>query len=213
MANLSATSIARNAALALSCAALSACSYVLLPPNVRHVAPVSKAVTEADRKLDQAASQRAAIEAEFAASEHVCYTKFFVNNCLDKAKEKRRSELAVVRSVEIEAEYYKRKVKAEERDRQLAEAQKEDDARAAELAARPPRPEVVEEPAAAAPKPTRVNREAAHAAKMKRIAEKDAAAAAKRAENVKQFEEKRKEAERRQAEREERRAKQAAESK
>ncbi|RJG25379.1 hypothetical protein [Massilia cavernae] len=203
----------RSAALALAMAALSACSYVLLPPNVQHVAPKSNSVAEADSKLETAATRRAAIEAEYAASEQVCYTKFFVNNCLDRAKEKRRSELAVVRAVEIEAEHFKRKEKADERDRQLAAAEKEDQARQAELAARPPRPEPIEETAPPPPKATKVNRDAARAAKVKRQAEKDAAAQAQRAENVRQFEEKRKESERRQAEREERRAKQAAESK
>ena len=92
----------------------------------------------------------------------------------------------MVRAVEIEAEYFKRKEKAEQRDRALAEAQKEDDARAAESAARPPRPEPVEEAPPPPPKKgMKVNREAAHAAKMKRLAEQDAVSQAKRAESRK----------------------------
>jgi hypothetical protein len=209
-----ALSTLRNAALALACAALSACSYVLLPPNVQHVAPPSKSVAEADSKLAAATAQRAAIEAEFAASEQVCYDKFFVNNCLDKAREKRRSELAVVRSVEVEAEYFLRKEKADARDRALAEAQKEFDIEAAQRAANPRPVRVVEEPSPPPkPKPGQVNREKANAAKLKQIADKAQAEAGKRAENVADFERKRAESERRQAARAKRQAEREAEKK
>ncbi|NML59524.1 hypothetical protein HHL21_00135 [Massilia sp. RP-1-19] len=206
-----ALSTLRNAALALACAAFSACSYVLLPPNVQHVAPPSKSLAEADRKLADATARRAAIEAEFAASEQVCYGKFFVNNCLDKAREKRREELAVVRSIEIEAELVQRRAKVDERDRALAETLKEDKAEAAQRAAnpRPPR----EDEAAPPPKPIapRANREATNAAKLKGIAEKEKAEAGKRAANVAAFEKKRQESERRQAERAKRQAERQAE--
>jgi colicin import membrane protein len=191
----------RNAAVVLACAALSACSYVLLPANVQHVAPTSKSLAEADRKLADAIARRTAIEAEFAASEQVCYTKFFVNSCLEKAKEKRREALAVVRSVEVEAELYQRRDKAEARDRALAESQKEFEADAAQRAANP-RPERVVEPAPE-PKPPAApsNRAAENAAKLKRIADKEQAEAGQRARNAANFEKKRLEAERREAER------------
>lgn len=190
----------RAAALALLCAGLSACTTVLLPPNVVHVAPLSHSVEQANRSLELAAQERAAIEARFAASEQVCYTRFFVNSCLDAAKEKRRSGLAAVRAVEIEAEYYKRKADADARDKALAEALKEDEAKAAQRAAEP-KP-VREEPPAAPPKPmsAKVNREAANAAKLKRIAEKEQAEAGKRAANVEKFERKKRESEQRQRE-------------
>lgn len=211
MATPFALSTLRNAALVLACAALSACSYVLLPPNVQHVAPPSTSLAEADRKLAEARERRAAIETEFASSEQVCYNKFFVNSCLEKAREKRREGLAVVRAVEVEAELFQRREKAKARDRALAEAQKEFEAEAAQRAANP-RPERVEEPAPP-PKPiaAQVNREAANAAKLKRIAEKEAAEAGKRAENVARFEKKRQESERRQAERAKRQAEREAE--
>lgn len=204
----------RNAATVLACAALSACSYVLLPPNVQHVAPPSKSVAEADRKLAAATAQRAAIETEFASSEQLCYDKFFVNDCLDKAREKRRSALAVVRSVEIEAEYFLRKEKADARDLALAQSQKEFEAEAAERAANPRPVRVVEEASPPPPpKPGQVNREKANAAKLKRIAEKEQAEAGKRAANVAAFEKKRAESERRQAERAKRQAEREAEKK
>jgi colicin import membrane protein len=201
----------RNAALVLACAALSACSYVLLPPNVQHVAPPSKSLVEAERKLADATAQRAAIEAEFAASEQVCYSKFFVNSCLENSREKRREALAVVRSVEVEAELFQRRDKANARDRALAETLKEAEAEAAQRAANP-RP-VPEEEQAPPPKPiaSKVNREAENAAKLKRIAEQERAEAGKRAENVARFEKKRQESERRQAERAKRQAEREAE--
>ena len=201
----------RNAALVLACAALSACSYVLLPPNVQHVAPPSKSLAEAERKLADATAKRAAIEADFAASEQVCYNKFFVNSCLENAREERREALSVVRAIEVEAELFQRREKANERDRDLAEAQKEFEAEAAQRAANP-RPERVEEPAPP-PKPiaSKVNREAENAARLKRIADKEAAEAGKRAENVANFEKKRQESERRQAERAKRQAERDAE--
>lgn len=211
MAYSFAFSTLRNAALVLACAALSACSYVLLPPNVQHVAPPSKSLVEAERKLADATARRAAIEAEFATSEQVCYNKFFVNDCIDNAREKRREGLAMLRAIEVEAELFQRRDKANARDRALAEALKEDEAKAAQRAANP-RPVREEEPAPP-PKPieTQVNREAANAAKLKRIAEKEQAEAAKRAENVARFEKKREEAERRQAERAKRQAEREAE--
>ena len=201
MATLIARSTLRNTAVVLVCAALSACSYVLLPPNVQHVAPASTSLAEAERKLAGAIARRKAIEAEFAASEQVCYSKFFVNSCLEKAKEKRREALAVVRSIEVEAELYQRRDKADARDRALAETQKEFEADAAQRAANP-RPERVEEPAPA-PKPiaAQANRAAENAAKLKRIAEKEQAEAGQRAQNAANFEKKRQESERREAQR------------
>lgn len=201
-----------RAAAALACAALSGCSYVLLPPNVQHVAPASRSVAEADAKLAQAAARRAAVEAEFAASEQVCYTKFFVNSCLDKAREKRRSELSIVRAIEIEAGYFKRKFKADERDRQVAEAVKEAEA---DAAARAAQPRVAREPEPAPPPkpaPSQVNRAANHAAKARQQLEKEKAEAGMRAENVRRFEQKKADAERKQAERAKRQAERAAET-
>lgn len=201
----------RRAALVLAGAALSACSFVLLPPNVQHVAPPSTSLADAERKLADAALARTAIESNFAASERLCYEKFFVNNCLEEARELRREALAIVRATEVEAELFERRYKANERDRALTEAQKEFEAEDAQRAANP-RPEPVAE-TAPPPKPaaTRINREAANAAKLKRIADKEAAEAGQRAENVAKFEAKRKESERRQAERAKRQAEREAE--
>ncbi len=163
-------------------------------------------VEQADASLAQVKQERAATEAEFSASEAVCYTKFFVNNCLDKAKETRRVRLADVRAREIEANYFKRKNAVDIRDRELEDRAQRD---AAEQADHAPKPHA--NPAdRAAPVPQKVlpaQRQAEHDARVK---QRDAAAAAKageRAQNVKDFEAKQAES----AERQQRVADKAAE--
>ena len=63
-----------------------------------------------------------------------------MNDCLDEAKERHRASLAVQRAVEVEAEYFLRKNKVEERDRAMAEADAEFQAEEARAAAQPPAP-------------------------------------------------------------------------
>lgn len=201
--------IIRMGAAALAAALLAACTTVLLPPNVVPVAPLSHSVEQADHNLAEAAKERAGIEAAYAASEQVCAARFFVNSCLEKAREKRRSALAVVRAVEIEAEYFKRKHSADARDRALAEAQSDEALRAAERAT------VAEQEAAAAaaaraaapPAPpsikpglTPAQRKAEHEARMKRIAAQEKADAPKRAAKAAAFERRKEEAAKRQRE-------------
>jgi colicin import membrane protein len=182
----------------LAAAALSACSTVLLPSNVVPVAPMSHSVEQANHSLAEAARDRANIEAAYAASEEVCSKRFFVNTCLEQAREQRRSALAVVRAVEVEAEHFKRKFSADERDRALAAVAVEDarrvaaaEAAAAAAAAAAPPPEAA--PAQQALPKARVTPEqsaAAHAKKMAGIAARDKAGAEQRAERVAAFERK-----------------------
>ena len=56
--------------------------------------PETHSVEQADARLAQVKKDRDAVEAEFSARESVCYDKFFVNACIDKAKEQRRLRLA-----------------------------------------------------------------------------------------------------------------------
>lgn len=204
--------------IALLAAALGLGGCTLLPPTFTPVVPASTSVAQADRKLEQVAAARAAIEATFASSEQVCYAKFFVNNCLDKAKERRRSALAYQAAIEDEAQYYKRKAEVDERDREVAKAVKEfeaDQARAAAQPAPAPRPEVARPPAA--PKAALSSRGAKRDAKAAERAAQDRADAPKRAANAKAFEERKLEAEQRQrevaAKKAEKAAKAAAEGK
>ncbi|NVM77943.1 hypothetical protein FHW83_003766 [Duganella sp. SG902] len=158
-------------------------------------------VEQADAALVKVARDRAAVNEEYAASERECSAKFFVNNCLDKAKEKRRVELAAIRAVEVDAQHFKRADSVAKRDAELAERARKDAEDAALRAAQPPKAPHEEKAAPAAPAGHRVvDREAEHAAKVKRQEQKDAAEAAKRAANVAAFEKKKAESEHRQAE-------------
>ena len=198
-------------ALLAALASLGACTTVLLPPNVTPVVAPSTSVAQASRRLDEVARERAATLAEFAASEEVCYAKFFVNNCLDKAKEKRRSRLAILRAIEVEAERYKRQAAVDQRDREVAQAVKEFESGEARMAALPVRtPRVVPERAAPAPKAMLKDRSGEYAAKQAERVAQAAAEAPQRAANAKAFEERRLKAEQRKREIEAKLAEKAA---
>jgi hypothetical protein len=194
-------------ALLTAITVLGGCTTVLLPPNVQPVVAPSTSVAQATRRLEEVKSERAAVEAAFAASEQVCYAKFFVNNCLDAVKEKRRSKLAVLRAIEVEAEYYQRKANVEQRDREVAEAIREFEATEARMAAQPaPAPRVVPERMTPAPKPViqeRRSRAAEHAAQAQ-------VAAPQRAASAKAFAERKARAEQRQREVAQKKAEKAA---
>ncbi|WP_215408710.1 hypothetical protein [Janthinobacterium sp. JC611] len=146
--------------------------------------PATLSVDEADAKLKQVASERAAAEDEFAARELECYDKFFVNNCLDKAKEKRRLILVRLRAVEAEANYFKRAESVRLRDLDLARTQESARLDAEQRAAALPKPVKVVAPEPAPPKPegkSLAEREAEHAAKVAKQAAADAAEAPRRA--------------------------------
>lgn len=186
-------------ALMAAAFALGGCTTVLLPPNVTPVVARTTSVADAARKLDKVKIERADVEAEYAASEQVCYAKFFVNNCLDTAKEKRRSALAVLRAVEVEAELFQRKAAVEQRDREVAQAIREFEAGEARLAAMPPPPPPVQvAPKASAPRPALAGRNAKRASKQAQRAAQAPQDAAERAANVVEFEKRKRESEQRQ---------------
>ncbi len=157
-------------------------------------------VEQADTLLAQVAKDRAAVEAEFAESEQVCYTKFFVNNCLDKAKDKRRERLAELRAIEIDANYFKRKSAVEQRDRELTDRNQRDAAEDAKRAANPPAPRVTpeEKPRPQPIKTLPAQRQAEHAAREQQRAARDAAEASERAKKVEDYNRKQAEAAERQ---------------
>ena len=101
-------------------------------------APV-RSVEDADARLAAAARERAATEARFTDSERDCYTRFLVNRCLNKAKEKRRAALAGLRAIEVEASHFKRAAAVDRRDTALAEKHRQDEQEAAARAAAPAR--------------------------------------------------------------------------
>lgn len=201
----------RIAAFAAVAAGLGACTTVLLPPNITPVVTPSTSVDEANRRLEEVRVQRDATQAEYAAREAVCYTRFFVNNCLDEAREKRRSTLANLRAIEVEAEYFKRKAAVDQRDRDVEQAVKQFEAgEAAAAATPPPEPKVPAVRKPVAPKASLAERRAAQEARLARHAAQEQAAAPKRAAKARQFEERRLESLERQREVEKKKAEKAA---
>jgi colicin import membrane protein len=185
----------RAFAAVLALAVLAGCAAVK-PPVQAPVAAPSQSVADADRKLALAQQQRAGAEAAFAASEQVCNAKFLVNRCMDGAREKRRTTLAALRVIEVEAERFKRQAKVDERDQALARSEEEYKANEAKLAAEPPAPPH-QAAAPRAPKPV-ANTQAAQAAKMKKREADDQAGAARRAASVAAYEKRKRESAERQ---------------
>jgi hypothetical protein len=204
-----AQSLLRNAGAVLMLALLAACASKR-PAEVRSALPPTTSVAQADERLAAMAAERAAIESRHAEREAVCYDKFFVNHCLDEAKEQRRVALAAQRAIEVEAEYFKRKNTVEQRDKAMAEAEAKFQAEQAEAAAQPPAaPKKIAPvpPARASSVPGRIARRDARAAQEAAAAPADAAT---RAARVAAFEEKRRKSEERQREVAQRKAERAA---
>jgi colicin import membrane protein len=167
-------------------AGLAACGSAPPVASAPALAP-SRTVAEANARLAAVERERKAIEARFAERESVCYDKFFVNNCLDEAKERRRTALAAQRAIEVEASHYLRQEKVNERDREMAEAEARYKAEEEELARQPaslPRA-VTDVPV---PRPSQpASRIARHNAKVQQAEAHDKAEAAKRASNVEEY--------------------------
>jgi hypothetical protein len=197
-----------TAGFALLAAMLAACAG---EPDVPSTVPPFPAhsVAEANQRLAEVAKERAAIEARFAQREQVCYHKFFVNNCLDDAKERRRTALAAQRAIEIDASRFLRQAKVDERDRAMAEADARYKAEEAKLASQPAQPHEASE--APPPRPAPVaERIAKHDAKLRADEARDKAEAAKRAANVAAYKRRKAESEERQREVAKRMAEKAA---
>lgn len=163
--------------------------------------PATVTMVEADAKLKQVSSERAAAESAYAARELVCYDKFFVNNCLDQAKETRRVSLVRLRAIEAEASHFKRAESVRLRDADLAQTQQDARDDLAERAAATPKTMKVLAPDAKPAKPagpTLAERQAQHAAELKQQAASDAAEAPQRAAREANFARKQAEAVKRQ---------------
>lgn len=163
--------------------------------------PLTHSVEQADARLAEVAAARAKVNQAYAADEQVCNDKFFVNHCLDDAKEKRRLALAGLRAVEVEANRYKRQAAVDKRDAELAERLKKDAEEDARRTAAPHKPQAERSAAAptAKPGPSPEQRQAEHDAKERRRLAQEAADAPKRAENVAAFEKKQAQSEQRRA--------------
>jgi hypothetical protein len=199
----------RHAGTALVAGLLAACASQH-PASVSTAVAPTTSVAQADERIAAVAAERAAIEARHAERERVCYDKFFVNNCLDEAKDRRRLALAAQRAIEVEAEHFKRKDAVDQRDKAMAEAEAKFQAEEAATAAQPPvAPKTIGPvlPARPSSVPARIAKRNARAAEEAAAA---SANAATRAGKAAAFEEKRKKSEERQRAVAERKAERAA---
>jgi len=190
----------RTVAIAAVALVLGACSNAELAREEAPPAPTTSP-EQAEQRLAAVAVERAAIEARYADRETACYDKFFVNRCLDEAREVRRAALVTQRAIEIEASLYLRRLKVEERDRAIAEADAAYAAEEARLAANPP---PAKNPAGAAAPPPRTRSGESRVVRSEQRARETAANAGKdaaeRAANVAAYEERRRKSEERQKE-------------
>lgn len=202
-----ALSMARTTLAFVTISLLAACA-ARQTDQLRPALPPTSSVAQADQRLAAVAAERRAIEARFAEREALCYEKFLMNQCLDDAKERRRSALASERAIEIEAEYFKRKSKVEERERAMAAADQAFEAEEARAAQAPP---LAPHSATALP-PPRPSTVTARIARRNAKVEQEAAAAnaAERAAKVLAFDARRSKAAERQQAVAERKAQSAA---
>lgn len=160
--------------------------------------PPTVSMAEADAKLKQVSSERDAAESAYAARELVCYDRFFVNNCLDQAKETRRVTLMRLRAIEAEASHFQRAESVRLRDADLARTQQDARDELAERTAATSKAVKVVTPEAKPAGPTLAERQAQHAAELKQQAAQDAAEAPQRAAREANFARKQAEAVKRQ---------------
>ncbi len=80
----------------------------------------------AEQALLDAATRRTEIEEQYKRDESPCYDRFFVIRCVDTGKDRRRMALAEVRAVEVEADYIKRRDRADQRDKAQADRAAQD---------------------------------------------------------------------------------------
>jgi len=200
---VTALSVVALAALLTACASHDVAPQEVPPPPVTSVA-------QSDQQLAAVARERSAIEARFAERERVCYDKFFVNDCLDEAKERRRNALAAQRAIEVQAERFKRQAVVDERDRNLAEADRRFKEQEARLATEPQKPPPEPAPVPPPRKPTVPGRVAQRDARLRAQQQKEAAEAGKRAQNVRDYEARKAQSEERQRKVAQRKAEKAA---
>ncbi|VVD68427.1 hypothetical protein PSO31014_00469 [Pandoraea soli] len=79
--------------------------------------------------------QRAWIDYRFEQAKYACASKFFVNYCIDNARDDQRAALKAVRSQRLVLEDQERKARAQERDERLAEKRAQTAAEAPQRAA------------------------------------------------------------------------------
>lgn len=105
------------------------------PFNERFPSGTIDSVEHADAALAQSNLEREIIDDQYLDAQRGCYQKFFVSHCLEVAKERNRVAVKQVKEVEVEANAFKRKAKADDRDQVLADQRQKDEQDAIERAA------------------------------------------------------------------------------
>lgn len=186
-----------------------------------HYPPGSiRSVEAADLALAEVGKERAEVERRFADEKNACFSRFFASSCEEDAKEWRRAALERLKTVEVEANAFKRRARVDERDRALEEKRMQDEKdrqermRREEENPRQPRAAGQEQQSAVEAGQSAASateRQARHQAKLKRIEAEEAANAPKRAENIAAYRKKVQDAQARQREIEKRKAEKAQE--
>ncbi len=108
-----------------ACALFSAKPIDVLPApsGLGLIYPAGSITTalRAEEALRDASASRMAIEQQYRAEQLACSKKFFVSDCTDAAKERHRVARAESRAVEVEADFIKRRDRAEQRDASIAQ--------------------------------------------------------------------------------------------
>lgn len=177
---------------------------------------------DAERKA--ISDSRAWTNYRFSKAEHDCYSTFFVNHCINKAKDAQREELEVLRKRDLEVSAAERAFKAKQRDERQAlqraqeeaeRPQREADERASREAFEKKQQEQQlrdaerqgQAPQRAANAQAYEKKQSDFDARMKEAQQHGAEKAQQHAENAKAYEAKQRDAAQRQKELEERRAK------
>lgn len=192
----------------LFCIAASASAQSPEEVAARYPAGTIATTETADRALAEASGAREAVERRFSEEQANCYTRFFATSCMDESRERRRKALTDIRAVEVQANEFKRRERAAERDREVAQRIADSEAKRVERERQMQlqQERAVNVPAKADDGRTAAQRDAApvsekpdravrHEAKLRKMQAEEAADAERRARNVAAYERKQKEAE------------------
>lgn len=108
------------ALLAHSAAAQNSDALPLVPSPADQVSSITT-IDAAQAARQHAAREKARIEQEYVQEEQACSTRFFVNACRARVKERRRAALEPVHRAQVEADTQIRRIRAAERDQALAD--------------------------------------------------------------------------------------------
>jgi len=120
------TSLPRWICIALILALCNACATKppVVDTNVKINFPPDDIITnvgQADEVLSMVTLARSQIDWRYRQKEQICFDKFFMNYCLQEARDERRVDLASVKKREVAANFFKRKNDVENMDRNLVE--------------------------------------------------------------------------------------------